>query len=110
MLRNARPAFRRNLKKIDKKYRGTADRVGEILGEIESTGVEPRRAKKIPGLDGVPVYKLRIRADRTRGRDARLIFYYDDKKLVPLFIYTKADREDVGLAEIRDALYAAGIR
>ncbi len=105
MLRNERPAFIRELKRIERKHRGTTDRLEESLGYIDSLaeGV-PRQADPIPYLNGRPVYKLRIKADRTKGRDARLIFYYDGDLLVPLFIYTKADRETVAAAEIRDAL------
>jgi len=36
-----------------------------------------------------------------------LIFFYEDGRVVPLFIYAKADRENVLTPEIIDALRAA---
>lgn len=110
MLRNARPSFLRALKRIERKHRGTTDRLEETLSYIDSLaeGV-PRQADLVPHSSGRPVYKLRIKADRAKGQDARLIFYYDGDLLVPLFIYTKADRETVAAAEIRDALAEMGL-
>ena len=102
------PAFRRQLRRIDRKHPGTADAVAGTLEDIANRGV-PHKALRIPGLQGAPVYKLRIPLSGAGTLAARLILHYDGKVPTPLFAYTKADTVDIATREIRNALRAAGL-
>ena len=99
--------FARILKQLSKKYPDLEDRVTDALKIYAALGPTPRSAQ-IPGLDGKPVFKERLPLrDRGGKGGARIIYYCDSGKVVPLFLYVKASREDVPVNEIRDALKVA---
>ena len=99
--------FARILKQLSKKHPNLEDRVTEALRRYAAQGPTPRSAQ-IPGLDGKPVFKERLPLrDKGRRGGARIIYYCDEDKVVPLFLYLKTSREDIPVNEIRDALKAA---
>ena len=101
-------SFRRQLQRIARKHRDATDSVDQVLNDIRRDGV-PAKAHRIPGLKGAEVYKLRVPIGGSGARAARLIFYYDRERLEPLFVYAKADTEDIPSGEILDALKAADL-
>ena len=65
---------------------------------------------QIPNLDGLPVFKQRLRlGGRGTRSGARIIYYCDSELVVALALYTKSDRADIPRKEIRQALKAAGL-
>ena len=98
--------FRRQLRQLDRRHRGTTEQVEQLLNAIRAKGI-PERALRIPRVKGAPVYKLRIQLGESGTRQGRLIFFYEEGRVVPLFIYAKSDRENVLPPEIIDALRAA---
>lgn len=100
--------FQRQLNKLEKKHRGAAAAVGDVLAEIEANGV-PEKAIRFGGLDGAPVFLLRIRIGRHGTRSSRLVFHYRDGSVTPLFVYSKNEMEMVARDEITAALRAVGL-
>ncbi len=102
-------SFARNRKKLSRKYPELNDEVGVVLERVANSG-PAATADKIPGLDGHPVFKERLRL-RNQGRRgaARIIYFCDSRRVCALFLFVKADREDVPAKEIRDALKAADL-
>lgn len=71
-------------------------------------GALRRAVKRYPTLDGLPVFKDRLGYGNVGKRGgARVIYYCDDGRVVPLFVYVKAKDADIPAHEIRAALAAA---
>ncbi len=104
----SRQAFSRQLARLNRKHPGTSRRVNDTIGKMTANGV-PESAFRIPGINGEPVYKLRIRIGHHGSRACRLIFHYKNGIVEPLLIYQKSDKEDAAPAEIIAALRAAGL-
>lgn len=101
--------FTRNLKKLAGKHLGLEVSVCEALETYASQG-PTGRSTRIPGLAGAPVFKERLAlGDRGRRAGARIIYYCNEEKVVPLFVYVKASQKDIPVNEIRDALKAANL-
>ena len=104
----SRQTFSRQLARLNRKHLGASERVNDTIRKIAANGV-PRNAFRIPGINGAPVYKLRIRIGHHGSRACRLVFYYKDGIVEPLLIYQKSDKEDAAPAEITAALRAANL-
>src|SRR6185437_7134328 len=64
----------------------------------------------IPGLNGAPVFKLRMPLGNHGKRGgARLVYYCSEQAVVPLFVYSKNDLTDLTPHVIVDALAKAGL-
>ena len=102
-------SFARSLKQLSKKHLGLNDEVNDALERAADSGPAPT-ADKIPGLDGHPIFKERLRL-RNQGRRgaARIIYYCDKRRVFGLFLFVKADQEDVSTKEIREALKSTGL-
>ena len=99
--------FVRILKKLAGKHPGLKISVCEALKICASQG-PGERSTQIPGLGGEPVFKERLTLrDKGRRGGARIIYYCNEEKVVPLFVYVKASQNDVPVNEIRNALKAA---
>ncbi|MDE0240914.1 MAG: hypothetical protein OXQ84_12085 [bacterium] len=104
----SRQAFSRQLARLNRQHLGTSKRVNDTILKIVANGV-PETAFRIAGINGEPVYKLRIRIGHHGSRACRLVFYYKEGTVEPLLIYQKSDKEDAAPAEIIAALRAADL-
>lgn len=98
-------SFHRDVKCLEKKYRSVKSTLSEALSQLQKT---PGLGDAIPlGIGSYPgqVYKLRL-AGEGRGKSGgyRLIYYHCEFLLVPLFLYSKGDAEDIPCRQIRRAL------
>ena len=98
------PEFQRKLKSLAKKYRQVPTDLQPVLEQLqlgEFLGVQ------IPDI-GTPVMKVRIRnSDTKKGKSGgyRLIYWISSTKLIVLLdIYSKSDREDIEVDEIRQII------
>ena len=63
------------------------------------------RGTQIPGLDGAPVYKVRLPfGHRGKRGGVRLIYYSAPDLVLAMYAYAKSDAEDIPVKQIRDAL------
>ena len=69
-----RPAFRRSLNKLERKHPGTRKLIEDMVSDIADHGL-PKGAMRIPGLQGQPVFKMRIRMGQLGKQQGRLICY-----------------------------------
>lgn len=84
--------FERSLAKLERKHRGLALSVDEYLKQCASQ--QPDRRHLLQGVDGKPVFKVRLPVQGTGKRDgARIIVHCDDSAVTALFIYAKSERE-----------------
>ena len=103
--------FERALQSFAKKDRRLREQVGKVLELRLQQG--PGNDPKLQRVEGCPVFKTRIPAQGCGKRGgARVIYYCDHERLLPLLIYLKSEkentnREDIG--QIRNALQAAGL-
>ena len=103
-------SFARSLEQLSKKHPELKGAVADLLKQAANSG-PCRRAHKIPGLDGHPVFKerLRLRNQGQRGA-ARIIYFCDRHRVFALFLFVKSDQGYVPEKEMRDALNSAGLR
>lgn len=98
------PEFQRKLKNLAKKYRQVPTDIQPVLEKLQ---LGEFLGDQIPGL-GSPVMKVRIRnSDTQKGKSAgyRLIYWISSTKLIVLLdIYSKSDREDIEIDEIRQII------
>ena len=103
------PKFSSELKKLSRRHHGLKDAIDNKIAELAS-GKEEDLGDKIPGLKGRPVFKKRMKYGNLSKRNGpRMIYYYDDKFLIALFIYLKSDRADIPKKEIEKALARYGL-
>ena len=102
-------SFTNSLKQLSKKYPELRNTVEDALKQYAATGA-PRSSDKIPGLDGHPVFKERLRLrDKGQRGGARIIYFCDSDRVLALFLYVKASQTDVPTKEIREALKSARV-
>ena len=96
--------FRRNLRKLAKKYRTIKKDIQPII-EALSQGKLP--GDQIPGVN-YPVFKLRVRnTDVQKGKSGgyRLIYYLKtDTGIILLTLYTKSERANITPEDIRQII------
>ncbi|WOD40435.1 type II toxin-antitoxin system RelE/ParE family toxin [Nodosilinea sp. E11] len=100
----AAPTFRRNLRKLNKKYRSIQADVQPVIEKLEQGGCPGDR---IPGL-GYEVFKLRVRnRDIQKGKSGgyRLIYYLKTaNSILLLTIYSKSEQDDITTEDIRQII------
>ena len=79
----------------------------ETLERVSAFGPVPTH-HRLARLGGRPIYKGRLQTGsrETRG-GARLIYAYEENRVVALRLYLKSDRETIADQAILDALNAA---
>ena len=106
-------SFARSLKRLSKKHPELKSAADAALKRAAESG-PPDKADKIPGLDGQPVFKERLRLRNQGQRGAARIIYFcdengDERRVHGLFLFVKGDQEYVHLNEIRDAMKSEGL-
>ncbi|MEG3880773.1 type II toxin-antitoxin system RelE/ParE family toxin [Microcoleus sp. herbarium19] len=98
------PEFQRKLKNLAKKYRQVPTDLQPVLEQLQ---LGDFLGDQIPGI-GSPVMKVRIiNSDTQKGKSGgyRLIYWISSTKLIVLLdIYSKSDREDIEIDEIRQII------
>lgn len=102
------PEFQRRLKILSKKYRSIRADLQPVFEQLQA-GLS--LGDQIPGI-GSTVMKVRLRnSDTQTGKSGgyRLIYWVVSPQLVVLLdIYTKSDRSDIEVAEIRQIIKEFG--
>lgn len=100
----AAPTFRRNLRKLGKKYRSIQADVQPVIEQLEQ-GECP--GDRIPGLE-YEVFKLRVRnRDIQKGKSGgyRLIYYLKTaNNILLLSIYSKSEQDDIMAEDVRQII------
>lgn len=100
----AAPTFKRNLKKLAKKYRSLQKDIQPIIEQLLQGNF---LGDRIPGI-GHEVFKLRIRnSDIRKGKSGgyRLIYYLKAAdKVILLTIYSKSEQSDISAEAIRQII------
>lgn len=97
------PKFRSQLVKLSRKHRGLEDQVIDILKDL-ADGKIPR-GDRISGVEGRPVFKVRIPlGNRGKRGGARIIYYRGEDRLWALFLYAKGEKGNISDGDIRKAL------
>jgi mRNA-degrading endonuclease RelE of RelBE toxin-antitoxin system len=94
------PEFKRNLRKLEKKYRHIRDDIQPIIDEIIG-GETP--GDQINGVQD-RVFKVRAKnSDAARGKSGgyRMIYLVKADAIVLITLYSKTEQADVAAAEIR---------
>ena len=98
------PEFQRKLKNLAKKYRQIPTDIQPVLEQLQ---VGEFLGDRIPDI-GFRVMKVRIRnSDTQKGNSGgyRLIYWISSTTLIVLLdIYSKSDREDIEIDEIRQII------
>jgi len=96
--------FKRDLEKLERKYRGIHFSVNVFLDNCSRNGPSST-SNRIPNLNLEPVYKDRIALPGIgKRKGVRIVYYCDRSRVVALYLYTKNDRENISPKEITDAL------
>ena len=100
--------FDRSLHTLGRKYRDIVKNYHREIRRVVKDGPDARF--RLSGMaNQAPVYKLRLALDgRGKRSGARVIYYCDDRLVVPLFIYAKSAQDDIPTKEIDDALRGLG--
>ncbi len=98
------PEYKQNLRDLSKRFRNIRSDVQAIIEELQQGNFVGDR---IGGLgEEYIVYKVRVRNSNIRkGKSAgyRLIYQLESPtSILLLTIYSKSDREDIGINQIRD--------
>ena len=94
------PEFKRNLRKLAKKYRHIRDDIQPIINEIVA-GETP--GDQITGVQHT-VFKVRVQnSDAARGKSGgyRMIYLVNADAIVFVTLYSKSEQADVAATEIR---------
>lgn len=101
--------FGKDLARLAKKYPEISNSVDGVLELCARRGPAPQ-SMKIPGLQGLPVFKERIPiGNRGKRAGARIIYYCDTDLVIALFLFTKNAKENIAATVIKGALAAAGL-
>ncbi len=100
------PEYKQNLRDLSKRYRNIRSDVQSIIEQLQNGNFIGDR---IAGIgEEYFVYKVRVRnSNIQKGKSAgyRLIYQVESPTSVLLLtIYSKSDREDIGVNEIQDIL------
>ncbi|MEM9003376.1 MAG: type II toxin-antitoxin system RelE/ParE family toxin [Cyanobacteria bacterium P01_F01_bin.86] len=98
------PTFKRNLRKLGKKYRSIQEDVKPVIEQLQQGLFAGDR---IPDI-GYEVFKLRIRnSDIQKGKSSgyRLIYYLKTAdRVILLTIYSKSEQPDISAESIRQII------
>lgn len=95
------PQFSRSLRDLERTYRNIRRDLEALFSKLESTGPRPNRSI------GQRVFKERCASsDMQRGQSGgfRVLILRRGTDLIPLFIFAKADRENITPEEIRNLI------
>lgn len=95
-------SFERNVSRLSRKHRHIAETTDEFLDGAARRGVPV--GMKIPGLDGAPVYKVRLPLGAGKRGGARLIYYCSADLVLAMYLYAKSDTEDIPVKRLREAI------
>ncbi len=97
--------FKRNLKRLEKKYRHARDDVRDAIDVLQD---RPRLGDLIRGSDGARKLRVRNRDARKGKRGGyRLIYAVDElpeRVLYMLMLFSKSEQEDVATSDVQVAL------
>jgi len=95
------PQFKKELKKLYRKYRAIHDDVQPLIETLENGDLP---GDQVPGV-GYPVFKVRLKStDQTKGKSGgyRVLYYLRTTTFIVLLrIYPKSLRSDLPAAVIR---------
>ena len=93
--------FRRNLKKLAKRYKGLRNDLEPLL-EALKTGETPGERLQLPGAI---LYKARVKnSDAVRGKSGgyRVIYYLKtEQSIILVTLYSKSDQSDISISQIK---------
>ena len=102
--------FKKSLRSLAKKKdRDLPKRVHQELASRLKQGPSDND-KRIKRVQDLPVYKMRVGAQRggTRG-GARVVYYCDQERLLALNIYLKSDMDSADYSDIKRALQSSDL-
>lgn len=95
--------FESNVRRLARKDRNFRRTVDEFLNDAARRGTPA--GLMIRGLDGAPVYKVRLPLGGAGKRSgARLIYYCSSDLVLAMYAYAKSNVEDMPVKQIREAL------
>jgi mRNA-degrading endonuclease RelE of RelBE toxin-antitoxin system len=98
------PEYKQNLRDLSKRFRNIRSDVQSIIEQLQQGNIVGDRIGGV-GEEYI-VYKVRIRnSNIQKGKSAgyRLVYQLESPiSILLLTIYSKSDREDIGINEIRD--------
>jgi mRNA-degrading endonuclease RelE of RelBE toxin-antitoxin system len=98
------PEYKQNLRDLSKRFRNIRSDVEPIIEQLQQGNIVGDRIGGV-GEEYI-VYKVRIRnSNIQKGKSAgyRLVYQLESPiSILLLTIYSKSDREDIGINEIRD--------
>jgi mRNA-degrading endonuclease RelE of RelBE toxin-antitoxin system len=96
--------FKRNVRKLLKKYPRLPDDLDEFIDRLQTGNIEGDLLQHV----GCEVYKARIRnSDNKKGKSGgyRIIYYCkQDEQIFLVTIYAKSEQEDVSAQKIRSII------
>lgn len=100
----AAPTFRRNIRKLSKKYRSIQNDVQPIVEKLQQGET---LGDKIPDI-GYSVFKVRVRnRDNQKGKSGgyRLIYYLQTvESIILLTIYSKSEQANISVDDIKQII------
>ncbi len=104
MIVNYSDAFKRQVRRLSRKYRRIRSDVQPLVDQLEA-GETP--GDQIQGV-GHTVYKVRVKnSDAQRGKSGgyRMIYYlHTEESVLLVTIYSKTDQSDIDAAELVDII------
>jgi len=98
------PEYKQNLRDLSKRFRNIRSDVEPIIEQLQQGNIVGDRIAGI-GEEYI-VYKVRVRnTNIQKGKSAgyRLVYQLESPiSILLLTVYSKSDREDIGINEIRD--------
>lgn len=99
------PEFKRNLRKLSKKYRNIRSDVQPVIEQIQKGDFT---GDQIPRTGDYTIFKVRVRnRDVSKGKSAgyRLIYYVkNEENVILITIYSKSEQSDISSDQIRKIL------
>ena len=91
-------------KRLRRRHPEVREVVEELLHDLASLDSSPL-GDQVTGVEGRSIYKIRL-ATGNRGRraGARLLYLYDEHRVVALAVYAKNDRGNISPKELQDIL------
>jgi mRNA-degrading endonuclease RelE of RelBE toxin-antitoxin system len=98
------PKFKRDIKRLKKRYRSIKSDVGEFIEKFHPTHFPGDKLQGVPG----EIYKARIsNSDNNKGKSHgyRVIYSYKDPdRLLLVTIYSKSDQPNITAREINEII------
>ena len=99
--------FHRDLRRIVRRHTRVEAGALEALEQVAEDGPAPTH-HRLARLGGRLIYKARLpTGSRGKSGGARLVYAYEENRVIALRLYLKSDRESIADQAILDALNAA---